>query len=46
MKIPIVNASDNFGGASRAAYRLHKSFLNNGVEIKMLVQYIYSICIR
>lgn len=38
MKIVIVSTSDNFGGAARAAYRLHKSLLAKGVESKMLVQ--------
>jgi glycosyltransferase involved in cell wall biosynthesis len=38
MKIIIVNTTDNFGGASRAAYRLHKSLLLKGVESKMFVQ--------
>ncbi|MFV8341084.1 glycosyltransferase family 4 protein [Flavobacterium sp. XS2P39] len=39
MKILIVNTFDSFGGAARAAYRLHKSLLVKGVESKMLVQY-------
>lgn len=39
MKILIVNTFDNFGGAARAAYRLHKSLLTKGVESTMLVQY-------
>ena len=38
MKIVIVNTSDTFGGAARAAHRLHKSLLHKGVESKMLVQ--------
>jgi glycosyltransferase involved in cell wall biosynthesis len=38
MKILIVNASDIVGGAARAAYRLHKSLLANGVDSQMLVQ--------
>jgi glycosyltransferase involved in cell wall biosynthesis len=38
MKILIVNAYDTVGGASRAAYRLHKSLLAEGVDSKMLVQ--------
>lgn len=39
MKILIVNTFDSFGGAARAAYRLHKSLLAKGVESQMLVQY-------
>jgi len=38
MKILIVNASDIQGGAARAAYRLHKSLLNQGIDSQMLVQ--------
>ncbi len=38
MKILIVNTSDIQGGAARAAYRLHKSLLANGIDSKMLVQ--------
>ena len=38
MKILIVNYSDIWGGAARAAYRLHKSLLNSGVDSQMLVQ--------
>ena len=38
MKILIVNANDTVGGASRAAYRLHRSLLSKGVDSKMLVQ--------
>ncbi len=38
MKILIVNASDNQGGAARAAYRLHKSLLDQGIDSQMLVQ--------
>ena len=38
MKILIVNKSDIQGGAARAAYRLHKALLENGVDSKMLVQ--------
>lgn len=36
-KILIVNTSDIQGGAARAAYRLHKSLLAQGVESQMLV---------
>lgn len=39
MKILIVNTSDTFGGAARAAYRLHKSLLAKKVVCEMLVQY-------
>jgi hypothetical protein len=38
MKILIVNTSDISGGAARAAYRLHKSLLEAGIDSKMLVQ--------
>jgi glycosyltransferase involved in cell wall biosynthesis len=38
MKILIVNTSDIEGGAARAAYRLHKSLLAEGVDSQMLVQ--------
>jgi len=38
MKILIVNTSDIDGGAARAAYRLHKSLLNQGIDSYMLVQ--------
>jgi len=38
MKILIVNAYDKWGGAARAAYRLHKGLQSIGVESQMLVQ--------
>lgn len=38
MKILIVNTTDIEGGAARAAYRLHKSFLALQIESQMLVQ--------
>lgn len=38
MKILIVNLSDIDGGAARAAYRLHKALLTEGVDNNMLVQ--------
>jgi len=38
MKILIVNTADTSGGAARAAYRLHKSLLENNVNSQMLVQ--------
>ncbi|EOW9092347.1 glycosyltransferase family 4 protein [Vibrio cholerae] len=38
MKILIVNTSDIQGGAARAAYRLHKALLAEGVDSQMLVQ--------
>ncbi|TLS69319.1 glycosyltransferase family 4 protein [Photobacterium damselae] len=37
MKILIVNTSDIDGGASRAAYRLHKSLQKNNIDSQMLV---------
>jgi glycosyltransferase involved in cell wall biosynthesis len=38
MKILLVNTSDIEGGAARAAYRLHKALLSQGVDSQMLVQ--------
>ena len=38
MKILHVSTYDIEGGAARAAYRLHKSLLQIGVDSKMLVQ--------
>ena len=38
MKILIVSDSDGLGGANLAAYRLHKSIINNGIDSQMLVQ--------
>jgi glycosyltransferase involved in cell wall biosynthesis len=38
MKIVMVNTSDIEGGAARAAYRLHRSLLIEGVDSQMLVQ--------
>jgi len=38
MKILMVNATDIQGGAGRAAYRLHKSLLEAGINSQMLVQ--------
>lgn len=38
MKILIVNSSDIEGGAARAAYRLHRALLSQGVDSQMLVQ--------
>jgi len=38
MKILIVNTYDIQGGAARAAYRLHKSFLAQNIDSHMLVQ--------
>ena len=37
MKVLIVNASDTNGGAARAAYRLHQSILNEGIDTQLLV---------
>lgn len=42
MKILIVNLSDIDGGAGRAVYRLHQSFLSQGVDSQILVQNKYS----
>ncbi len=38
MKILIVNESDSRGGAARAAYRLHRSLLEQNIDSQMLVQ--------
>lgn len=38
MKILHISLSDNNGGAARAAYRIHKSLIDYGVNSKMLVQ--------
>lgn len=38
MKILIVNSSDIYGGAARAAYRLHKALLKVGIDSQMLVK--------
>ncbi|MFA0079699.1 glycosyltransferase family 4 protein [Vibrio artabrorum] len=38
MKILIVNATDLKGGAARAAYRLHKGLISQGIDSTMLVQ--------
>jgi glycosyltransferase involved in cell wall biosynthesis len=38
MKILIVNTFDIQGGAARAAYRLHRALLENGMDSQMLVQ--------
>jgi glycosyltransferase involved in cell wall biosynthesis len=38
MKILIVNTQDISGGAARAAYRLHRALLKEGVDSSMLVQ--------
>jgi glycosyltransferase involved in cell wall biosynthesis len=37
VKVLIVNSSDNFGGAGRAAFRIHNSLKLNTVESKMAV---------
>jgi glycosyltransferase involved in cell wall biosynthesis len=37
MKVNIISNSDNVGGAARAAYRLHRSLINNGIESRMRV---------
>ena len=42
MKILHINKSDIKGGAARAAYRLHTSLIEYGVESKILVERKYS----
>ncbi len=39
MKILIVNTHDNYGGAARAALRLHKALLDSNINSQMLVKY-------
>lgn len=39
MKILHINTVDNFGGAARAAYRLHRALLDVNVDSQMLVQH-------
>lgn len=39
MKVLTVSTSDINGGAARAAYRLHRSLLDQGVDSQMLVQF-------
>ena len=43
MKILILSTSDIDGGAARAAYRLHTSLLDAGIESQMLVKDKHSI---
>lgn len=38
MKVLIINTYDMLGGAARAAYRLHRSLLAEGIDSQMLVQ--------
>lgn len=38
MKVLIVSHSDKFGGAARAAYRLHKALLNKALDSQMIVK--------
>ncbi len=40
MKVLNVNATDIFGGAGRAAFRLHQGLRSKGVDSRMLVQII------
>ena len=42
MKILIVNTSDIEGGAAKAAFRLHKALLYQGIDSQMLVQHKFS----
>lgn len=37
MKVLIVNASDNIGGAAKSAFRLHKTLIRSGINSQMLV---------
>ena len=38
MKITQVSYSDNIGGASRAAFRIHLALRNNGIDSRMRVE--------
>ena len=38
MKVVIVSSSDLYGGAARAAYRLHRALLDQNIDSKMIVQ--------
>jgi len=38
MKLLIISTADIQGGAAKAAYRLHKSFLAQKIDSQMLVQ--------
>lgn len=42
MNILLISHSDNSGGASRAAYRLHKGLRSSGILCKLLAQEKYS----
>ncbi|MCI5178817.1 MAG: glycosyltransferase [Candidatus Electrothrix sp. AW3_4] len=42
MKILYLSTSDIKGGAARGAYRLHRGFLQNGIDSKLLVSRKYS----
>ncbi|MFQ5977069.1 MAG: glycosyltransferase family 4 protein [Candidatus Heimdallarchaeota archaeon] len=42
MNILHINKSDNYGGAARAAYSLHRELINAGINSKMLVQLKYT----
>jgi glycosyltransferase involved in cell wall biosynthesis/GT2 family glycosyltransferase len=42
MKIALINTYDVQGGAARAAFRLHKGFLQCGADSRMLVQQKFS----
>ena len=38
MKIAILSTLDITGGASKAAYNLHRGLINNGIDSHMFVQ--------
>lgn len=42
MKILYLSTSDIIGGGARGAYRLHRGFLSNGVDSKLIVNNKYS----
>lgn len=42
MKILYLNHNDTNGGAAKGAYRLHRGFLQNGIDSQMLVKFKFS----
>lgn len=38
MKVLLLNSADNWGGAAKAAFRLHRGLRQQGVQAKLLVQ--------
>ncbi|MFW6307741.1 MAG: glycosyltransferase [Campylobacterales bacterium] len=42
MKILYLNHNDTHGGAAKGAYRLHRAFVKNGIDSKMLVKFKFT----